>query len=180
MLKIYSDREPVLRQKCSDIELPISDEYKNIAKEMITHLKQSQDPEYSKKHNIRAGIGLAAPQIGLSKRIFAILMEDDDDIHRELVLANPKIMERSIKMCYLTGGEGCLSVNDEHNGLIRRNYKIKIKGYNLLEDKEVLIEAKGYFAIALQHEYDHLDGILFYDRINPFDPFKVMPNDVEV
>ena len=103
MLKIYSDREPVLRQKCSDIELPISDEYKNIAKEMITHLKQSQDPEYSKKHNIRAGIGLAAPQIGLSKRIFAILMEDDDDIHRELVLANPKIMERSIKMCYLTG-----------------------------------------------------------------------------
>jgi len=179
MLKIYSDKEKILHQKCENIELPISDHDFELAKNMLQHLRESQDPNFSKKYNIRSGIGLAAPQVGECKRMFAILL-DDENKHYEFVLANPKIINRSIKMCYLSGGEGCLSVNGRHEGNIRRNYKIKITGYNVLEKQNVTFEATGYLSIALQHEYDHLDGILFYQHINPFNPYLTEKGDVEI
>jgi peptide deformylase len=88
---------------------------------------------------------------------------------------NPKIIESSIKKTALQGGEGCLSVDKNHKGLVHRNYKIKMKAYNALINEEVIITATGYLAIVLQHEYDHLDGRFFYDRIdknNPFTPLN--------
>jgi len=176
--KIVKDNNPKIRKISEVVLLPLSDEDRNILNSMSEHLIQSQDEEYSKKHNIRAGVGLAAPQIGVLKRMFVVYYTNSNNelVHYQLV--NPKIIESSIKKCALEGGEGCLSVDEEHKGLVHRYFKIVIKAFNALLNKEVTITARGYDAIVLQHEYDHLDGILFYDRINTSDPFGVMPDEV--
>lgn len=179
MLKIYSDQETFLHEKCEDVEFPLSEETKQLAREMLQHLKESQDEEFIKTHDIRTGIGLAAPQIGKKIRMFAVCM-DDEDVHYEYVIANPKIKERSAKMAFLAGGEGCLSVDKVYRGLVRRHYRIKAVGIDALTGEEIEFVLKGYPSIAFQHEFDHLNGVLFYDRINPFDPFKVLPNDAEI
>ena len=94
----------------------------------------------------------------------------------EYGLVNPKIIQNSMKKVALKGGEGCLSVDEDHSGFVYRYDKIVMKAYDVVSQKEVLIKAKGYDAIVLQHEYDHLDGILYYDRINKKEPNKEIPN----
>ena len=69
-------------------------------------------------------------------------------------------------------------VPDDHKGYVYRSYKIKVSAYDLLQDKQIEIDAKGYDAIVLQHEIDHLDGILYYDRIDRNDRFKRKDNAV--
>ena len=142
---------------------------------MVSYLKKSQDEKYCQKHHIRAGVGLAAPQIGVNKRMFAIYYTKEDEVV-EYGLVNPKIIQNSMKKVALKGGEGCLSVDEDHNGFVYRYDKIVMKAYDVVSQKEVLIKAKGYDAIVLQHEYDHLDGILYYDRINKKEPNKEIPN----
>ena len=142
---------------------------------MVDYLIKSQDEEYAKKHNIRAGVGLAAPQIGINKRMFAIYYENEEE-KIQYALINPKIIQNSIKKVALASGEGCLSVDNDHPGYVYRYDKIIIKGYDAITDKEVTITARGYDAIVLQHEYDHLDGILYYDRINKDNPTLEIPN----
>ena len=142
---------------------------------MVDYLIKSQDEEYAKKHNIRAGVGLAAPQIGINKRMFAIYYENEEE-KIQYALINPKIIQNSIKKVALASGEGCLSVDNDHPGYVYRYDKIIIKGYDAITDKEVTITARGYDAIVLQHEYDHLDGILYYDRINKANPTLEIPN----
>ena len=160
MLKIYKDTEKVLHEKCIDIPMPLDKEYIDLGKQMIQHLKESQDDEFAAAHDIRAGVGLAAPQIGKAIKMFAIYL--------------------SAKKCYLRGGEGCLSVDGVHKGLVERPYRIKMAAYDILQGKDVVVEAKGYLAIALQHEFDHLNGILFYDHFNPIDPMRVSEGSVEI
>ena len=142
---------------------------------MVSYLKKSQDEKYCQKHHIRAGVGLAAPQIGVNKRMFAIYYTKEDEVV-EYGLVNPKIIQNSMKKVALKGGEGCLSVDEDHSGFVYRYDKIVMKAYDVVSKKEVLIKAKGYDAIVLQHEYDHLDGILYYDRINKKEPNKEIPN----
>lgn len=176
-LKIVKDNKPSLRQKCKEVELPLSAKDKELLNAMNEYLILSQDEEYAKKHNIRAGVGLAAPQIGINKRMFVINYDEGDKriVH---LLVNPRIIETSAKKIALAGGEGCLSVDNEHPGLSHRYYKIKMKAYNALTEQEEIIVAEGFEAIVLQHEYDHLDGILFYDRIDPFNPHQQKPNEI--
>ena len=85
------------------------------------------------------------------------------------------IMAHSVEMVFLEGGEACLSIQDAHEGLVNRYAYIKVKYYDL-EGKEHLIESEGFEAIAIQHEIDHLNGVLFYDHINKKEPFKVVEN----
>jgi peptide deformylase len=179
MLKIFDDTDKILRTKCQEVNLPYSEEDKNLLKEMVNYLKMSQDDEYAKANNIRAGIGLAAPQVGVAKRMFAIYMEDGGQLY-QYALINPKILRTSLKRAYLQGGEGCLSVPVQHEGLVMRYYKIVMSAYDVLQEKDVVITAYGYVAIAIQHEYDHLDGILYYDHINKSNPFKTDLGAVEV
>ena len=176
-LKIVKDNKPSLRQKCKEVELPLSLKDKELLKAMNEYLILSQDEEYASKHNIRAGGGLAAPQIGVNKRMFAINYDEGEKriVH---LLVNPRIIETSARKIALASGEGCLSVDNEHHGLSHRYYKIKMKAYNALTEQEEIITAEGFEAIVLQHEYDHLDGILFYDRIDPFNPHQQKPNEV--
>lgn len=178
-LKIYDDRTKFLRTKCEPFTLPVDEETKKLGESMVEYLRLSQDEAYARKHGIRAGVGLAAPQIGLTKRLFAVYLEDGNDIYR-YALVNPELTRMSVKRSYLAGGEGCLSVPKDHEGYVYRHYRITVKGYDLLQDREVEIKLAGYPAIVFQHEYDHLDGILYYDRIDPFNPLAEDPTAVRI
>ena len=175
-LKIVKDSNPIMKKKSLPVELPLSKEDKKTLDDMLEYLKLSQDDEYSAKHNIRAGIGLAAVQIGLLKRMFVIYYQRENEIV-QYQLVNPRIIEYSIRKCALKDGEGCLSVDGDHPGLSHRYYKIKMQAYDALTGKDIVITARGFDAIVLQHEYDHLDGLFFYDRIDPKKPDQVQMNE---
>ena len=174
--KIVKDNNPIMRQKSLPVELPLSAEDKETLDAMLDYLKKSQDDDYAKKHNIRPGVGIAAIQIGILKRMFVIYYErEEGPVQYQLV--NPKIIEYSFRKCALKDGEGCLSVDGEHPGYAHRYYKIKMEAYDALTDQEIIITARGFDAIVLQHEYDHLDGKFFYDRIDPNKPNQVLMNE---
>jgi peptide deformylase len=177
MLDILDDTHRILRAKCTPVPSPYTEEDKAKLKEMAEYLRLSQDEEYAKKNNVRAGVGLAAPQIGLDKRMFAIYLTDGDKTY-QYGLINPQIVRTSVKRAYLQGGEGCLSVPEPHEGLVMRYYKVVMTAFDVFQDKEITVTAYGYLAIALQHEYDHLDGVLFYDHIDKKDPYKIDLNAV--
>lgn len=105
-----------------------------------------------KKNN---GIGLAAPQVGLNMRLAIVKTKDGI-----IVLLNPKIMKKSWKQ--EIDEEGCLSVPGVFV-LVKRPYKIKVVTTSM-DGKEIVFEAKGLFARVIQHEVDHLNGILFIDK----------------
>ena len=108
------------------------------------------------------GVGLAAPQVGVNQRVIVIDISHVDKEKKPLVLINPVISSQNGE---ITWEEGCLSFP----GLraeVTRSDSIKVKGMNR-EGKKVEIEASGLLAVALQHEIDHLNGILFIDRLGP-------------
>lgn len=180
MLKIVKDTQPSLRERCKPVELPLDEKDQKTLKEMLSYIKKSQDDEYCERHHIRSGIGLAAPQIGVQKQMLVIYYEAEEGKPVEYALVNPKIISSSVKLCYLKGGEGCLSVDDDHKGYVYRAYKIRVKAYSFLDQKEVEIVAKGYDAIVLQHEIDHLSGVLYYDHIDKKNPFVIKDNSIAI
>lgn len=165
---IVKDDNEVLRRIAEKVQLPISKNDLNIGKRMLKYLKMSQDEKLSKKYNLRSGVGLAAPQIGISKRIFAVYINDGEEI-LQFVVFNPEIVAESVQMVFLGGnGEGCLSVPNKY-GRVLRHKKVKIRGTwydpiekNTIDSVKTFIE---YPSIVVQHEYDHLNGILFTDKI---------------
>lgn len=179
MFKIYTDKDKCLRTKCEDFKTPITEEDKKLLSDMVEYLKLSQDDEYAKKNNIEPGVGLALPQIGVTKRGFAIYLTDKDKTYKYGFI-NPKILRTSVKKAYLGGGEGCLSVKKKHEGFVYRYNKVVLSGFDVFSNKEIEITAYGYLAICIQHEYDHLDGVLYYDHIDKKDPFKKDPTAVEI
>lgn len=179
-LKIVKDTNPLIRKKSVEVPLPLNKEDETTILSMLNYLKLSQDPEYLEKHpDVREGVGLAAVQIGILKKMLVVYFNHDDKeiIH---VLVNPKIISNSAKKCFLKAGEGCLSVLDKHEGYVFRDYKIKVKAYDVLKKKDVEIVARGFEAIVLQHEIDHLSGILYYDRINKMNPNFIPEGFVEI
>ena len=175
-LKIVKDNNPIMKKKSLPVTLPLSKEDKDTLDMMLDYLKLSQDEEYAKKHNIKTGIGLAAIQIGLLKRMFVVYYGEGDDLV-QYQLVNPKIIEYSLRKCALKDGEGCLSVDGEHQGYAHRFYKIKMQAYDALTNRDIVITTRGFDAIVLQHEYDHLDGLFFYDRIDKNKPNQVLMNE---
>ncbi len=171
--KIVKDTNPELRAKCKEIT-EITPEIISFVNEMHDYLIASQDEKISQKYNIREGVGLAAPQVGRNIRALVVYFEEQTDEGVHIVdhrLINPKIILESVKEVYLSGGEGCLSVDVHHEGYVYRHNKIQVKAFNVQTQKEEIITARGYEAIVLQHEIDHLDGILYYDRIDKKNPF---------
>lgn len=177
--KIHTDKEKLLHEKCREVPLPLDEERRQTILDMVEYLKLSQDEEYAKKHQIRSGVGLAAPQIGISERFFAIYLVDKEKVY-EYGLVNPKILSSSVKKAYLQGGEGCLSVPEDVPGNVYRYFRITIQGYDAISQQMVTLKLVGYPAIVFQHEYDHLDGILYYERIDPNDPFLEDPEAVAI
>jgi peptide deformylase len=106
------------------------------------------------------GVGLAAPQIGIDERIAIV---DIDDESGTIELINPRILETSGEQ---TGPEGCLSFPGLY-GEVTRPYFVKIEAYNR-KGKKYTLEAEDFLARAIQHEMDHLDGILFTSKVTRY------------
>jgi len=180
IFKIVKDNKKSLREKSTLIEDIHDEKLTKTLLEMIDYLKNSQDPVWAEKNNVRAGVGLAAPQIGINKDMLAIYFKDENGIEHQYGFMNPRIIGESVRLAYLEGGEGCLSVDTEHPGYIYRSYKVTFRAYNIVTNKEEERSFNGYEAIIFQHEYDHLKGILFYDHINKKDPFKKDPDAISI
>ncbi|MFK2824852.1 peptide deformylase [Bacillus sp. B190/17] len=172
MKDIIREGHPVLREKAADVTLPLSEEDKKTAESLLEYVQNSQTPEIAKKFGLRPGVGLAAPQIGLSKRMVAIQVYDENGTLVSHALINPKIVSHSVEKSYLTSGEGCLSVDRDVLGYVHRYARVTVKAQDL-EGKEIKLRLRGVPAIVIQHEIDHLNGIMFYDHINPTDPFAI-------
>lgn len=175
---IIDDKQKSLRESCKKVDFPLDNKIKQTIFDMVEYLKLSQNEEYAEKNNIRPGVGLAAPQIGINKCFFAIYYINENDEEIKYGLINPRIIVSSVKKCALSSGEGCLSVKNDHLGLVYRYYKITLRAYDVFQEKEIDIKAKGYDAIVLQHELDHLSGILYYDRIDKTNPQKQIENSI--
>lgn len=175
---IVREGHPVLREVTAPMKLPLQEEDRQALQAMMQFLKNSQDPELSARYKLRSGVGLSANQIGLRQRMFVMYLKDEKGRLVEHAWVNPKIISHSLAMIYLPESEGCLSVDRPVHGFVPRYESVKVKGYDI-NGKEVTLKFKGYQAIVIQHEMDHLDGVMFYDRINQENPFK-LPQGVEI
>lgn len=139
--------DPILRQR--------SEEVKRIDKKLHRLLKDMADTMYAAD-----GVGLAAPQIGQLKRMVVI------DVGEGLMeLINPVITKKEGSV---VGGEGCLSVPD-YEGEVERAEYVECE-FTDRSGKRMLVQAHGLLAIAIQHELDHLDGVLFIDKAQSIVP----------
>jgi peptide deformylase len=140
--------DPVLRTKAEPIS-NINDETRQLVKDMFETMY------------LEDGVGLAAPQVGLGQRV--IVVDPRDEAVTPFALVNPVIVELSEEV--ERGEEGCLSIPGLKD-IVERSYAVVVAGLN--ENGEpVRIEAEALLARILQHEVDHLDGILFVDRVSP-------------
>ncbi|HMO18322.1 MAG TPA: peptide deformylase [Oligoflexia bacterium] len=148
-IKIYPD--PVLRQKAEPV-IDITDKLVGLLEDMTETMYQAP------------GIGLAAPQVGISTRACVVDVGSDENsgrVSRLYKLINPEIVKKEGKTKY---EEGCLSIPGIHEFVERAEW-IRVNALNE-KGNPVEIEADGLLAICLQHEIDHLDGILFPDRLS--------------
>jgi peptide deformylase len=184
MKDIIREGNPLLREKSAEVSLPLSKEDEDILVSMIEYIDNSIDEEIAEKYGLRAAVGIAAPQIGILKKMFVIYLTDEKGVEHFYPLVNPKIISYSDEQIYLPGGEGCLSVDRDVTGLIHRARRITAKAHlydpETRKLKEVVIKLKNYPALVFQHEYDHLFGVLFPDHVNKTNPLFVPENSVPV
>lgn len=153
MLEIKKFNEPILRKKARRVWV-VDEEIKEIVAGMVETMKEKR------------GLGLAAPQVGLLRRIIAV--ETDYKNQEVLVLVNPKIIKKSREK--VINVEGCLSFPNIYLD-IKRAKEVVVSGKNIKGEK-VKIKAGGILARVFQHEIDHLNGIVFFDRLGIFDKIK--------
>lgn len=151
--KIREIGDPILNKTCKEVK-EVTDRTKDLIDDMFETMYEAQ------------GVGLAAPQVGILKRIVVIDCGDDP-----LLLINPEVLETSGEQ---TGQEGCLSVPGKAGIVTRPNYA-KVKAYN--EDmEEFIVEGEELLARAFLHEIDHLDGHLYVEKVEG-DLMDVVPDD---
>ncbi len=169
-LNILDEKDKRLRMISKEVKFPLSDEYKELIKKIIDELTYSQIEELAEKYDLRPGMGLAFPQLGINERIIVIVHEYEEGKFDNYVMVNPKIVSTSDEMIAAELGEGCLSVNRDVEGHIKRNARVTVEGFD--EDgNKIRVRAREELSLAFQHEIDHLNGILFYDRIDKNKPF---------
>ncbi|MDC0449039.1 peptide deformylase [bacterium] len=159
VVPILTVPNPLLEQKCKKVE-KVDEETKQLVQNLLDTLRDAKDPE---------GAGLAAPQVGVLKRVCIVrkfLPNPDPNSTRpyttqEQVLINPKIIsaDKETTLDY----EGCLSIPNTY-GKVLRAKKLKIKALDELGNK-IRIKANDEYARIIQHEMDHLDGILFTTKL---------------
>jgi len=143
-MQIITLGNDILRQKADKID-KIDEEIERLSGQMLEILVRDK------------GVGLAGPQIGIMKRIFVVHVQGDT----ERVFINPSILETSHETCKFE--EGCLSVPGIYANVVRSE-SIKMQAWNE-KGRPFTLEASGLVARVILHEYDHLDGILFLDRL---------------
>ena len=181
MSDIIREGNPTLRAVAEDVTFPLSDQDIILGEKMMQFLKNSQDPVIAEKMGLRGGVGLAAPQLDISKRIIAVLVPNPEDADgnppKEAyslaeVMYNPKVVAHSVQDAALAEGEGCLSVDREVPGYVVRHSRVTVEYVDKIGEKK-RIKLRGYNSIVVQHEIDHTNGIMFYDHINKDNPFAV-------
>lgn len=170
-IKILDEKNKILRTKSKEVSFPLSNEDKQLIQDIIDYLTMSQIKEYYEKYDLRPGMGLAFIQLGIPKNIFVIVEEVDDEEFENYVIINPKIISHSEELVYVGEGEGCLSVNREVEGIVPRYARMKVE-YQDIDGNVNQIRVREDISIAFQHEMDHLNGILFVDKIDKNNPFK--------
>ncbi len=151
IFELRINKDPILRRKAVEV--------RNFDFSLSSLTENMFETMYESK-----GIGLAAPQIGISQRLIVIDIEEIDADFPPLALVNPTITESSGEEL---GEEGCLSLPD-FRAIVRRFTEISINAQNI-DGQAVHFSAQGLMARVLQHEIDHLDGILITDRLHPED-----------
>ena len=178
---IIREGNPTLRTVAEDVTFPLSDQEIILGEKMMQFLHHSQDPVMAEKLGLRGGVGLAAPQLDISKRIIAVLVPNPEDADGnppkeayslQEVMYNPKVVAHSVQDPALGDGEGCLSVDRNVPGYVVRHARVTVE-YFTKDGEKKRIKLKGYNSIVVQHEIDHTNGIMFYDRINPNNPFEI-------
>ena len=132
-------------------------------------------PELSEKYGLRPGVGLAAPQVGVSEMMAAVLVPSNEENGKPLfkeVIINPVIISHSVQPVALSEGEGCLSVDKDIPGYVVRHDRITLR-YTDVKGEQHKIRLRDYPAIVCQHEIDHLNGHLYYDLIDKEHPFTL-------
>lgn len=170
MKDIIREGDERLRTRSTEVPIPPTKEDLALLDEMETFLVNSQDPEMSEKYGLRAGVGIAAPQLGVNRRFFTVLLQEEEETFK-LSIFNPKITSHSVEQTFLKGGEGCLSVDRVVKGNVPRFRRITLEGFDR-DGKPIKLRLRGMRAVVCQHELDHLDGIMFYDRINMSNPLE--------
>ncbi len=171
---IIKDNNPKLREVSEDVTWPLSKEDLTIMNQMIDYVRSSQDHNQAEERDLRPAYGVSAVQLGHLKKMMYVRIENNQGFEpEEFALINPRIIETSDKKSALSTGEGCLSVDYDVEGYVVRPSSVKIIAIDHFTEREVEIEAFGLTAIVLQHEMDHLSGIMFYDRINKLNPMKI-------
>ena len=172
MKDILDEKDKRLRLISEEVTFPMcKEDLKNIDL-MEEYLVNSQIEELSEKYDLRPGMGMAAIQIGVPKRYIVIVNEIEDGFD-SYIMVNPKIISHSEEIIYVETGEGCLSVNRECVGIVPRYARVTVEGYDT-DGNKIKVRAREELAIAFQHEIDHLNGILFIDKIDKENPYKNM------
>ena len=149
ILSIITAPDPRLKLKARPVAA-VDDEIRRLMDDMLATMRQA------------IGIGLAAPQVGVAKRVIVLDVAREGEEPQPMMLANPEILWRSPELT--TGSEGCLSL-PEHYAEVTRSEKIRLR-YLDRQNEIREIEASGLLSTCIQHEIDHLDGVLFVDHIS--------------
>jgi peptide deformylase len=143
-IRLYGD--PVLREKCANVD-QIDGDVQAVVRSLVDSVTEAE------------GLGLAAPQIGVTKRV-VVVIEPKGDERKYLALINPEIVSACGED---TAEEGCLSIPGIYEK-VKRPQSVVVSGLNQSGER-VTLEANGLMARAFCHEIDHLDGVMFVDRI---------------
>ena len=171
MSDILDEKEKILHTVSDEVKFPLTKKDKKTINDIIELLTNSQIPELAEKYDLRPGMGLAAIQLGIKKRYFVVVHEFEEGKFNNYVLINPKIVSESSEMIYVGEGEGCLSINRETVGIVPRHARVTLEAFDE-EGRKIRVRGREELAIAFQHELDHLNGIMFTDRIDKKNPFK--------
>ncbi len=168
---ILDESDKRLRMVSKDVVFPLTKKDRETIDLMLEYLHDSQNEELAQKYSLRPGMGLAAIQVGVNKRYFVVTDDLGEGNFDDYILINPKIISNSVEKIYVEAGEGCLSVNRPVEGIVPRYARVTMEAYDM-EGKKIHIRAREELAIAMQHELDHLNGILFTDHIDNNNPYK--------
>lgn len=145
LLPIHLLGSPVLRQRAAEVE-DVDDEVRDLVRDLFDTMHAD------------SGIGLAANQVGVARRVAVVQTEEDDPV----ILIDPVILERAGKV---RGEEGCLSIPDIFAD-VDRAQRVVVET-TTLDGERTRVEANDLLARVIQHEIDHLDGVLFVDHLSP-------------
>lgn len=169
---LVTNPNPILRKRLTKVEFPLTKELKDTLVLMRQYVVDSYDEELVEKYDLTPSVGIAANQVGVDARMCVVYIEDEDgEAYVDLTMINPVILSSSAEQSFIESGEGCLSVPERPEGYVYRARKIKLRYFDI-EGTKHEIELDEFESIAVQHEIDHLNGILYADKINSNNPFE--------